>query len=177
MSYRLIDPGSEWRLHRQWFENSAIADLLDEDYCLAAKDTLYRCLDRPLKHWDALFIHLQQRWKEEFQTSFDVLLYDLTSTYFESDPPFAEGDTCQWADPGKLWEPYLLLTEIEAAFKSLRVDLGIRSVYHQQDREGACIYTCALHGLLSPGEAQGQAQVGGWKIDTRVVLENLPLLR
>jgi transposase len=91
VSYRLIDPGSEWRLHRQWFENSAVADLLDEDYSLAAKDTLYRCLDRLLKHRDALFVHLQERWKDEFKASFDVLLYDLTSTYFESDPPFPEG--------------------------------------------------------------------------------------
>lgn len=92
VAYRLIDPGSEWRLHRQWFENSAVADLLDEDYSLAAKDTLYRCLDRLLDHRDALFKHLQKRWKDEFKVSFDVLLYDLTSTYFESDPPFPEGD-------------------------------------------------------------------------------------
>ena len=96
VSYRLIDPGSEWRLHRQWFENSAIADLLDEDYAVAAKDTLYRCLDRLLKHRDDLFKHLQRRWKDEFQVSFDVLLYDLTSTYFESDPPFPEGDKRQF---------------------------------------------------------------------------------
>ncbi len=92
VAYRLIDPGSEWRLHRQWFENSAVADLLDEDYSLAAKDKLYRCLDRLLVHRDALFKHLQNRWKDEFKVSFDVLLYDLTSTYFESDPPFPEGD-------------------------------------------------------------------------------------
>ena len=92
VSYRLIDPGSEWRLHRQWFENSAVADLLGEDYSLAAKDTLYRCLDRLLPHRDELFVHLQKRWKDEFHCTFDLLLYDLTSTYFESDPPFAEGD-------------------------------------------------------------------------------------
>ncbi len=92
VTYRLIDPGSEWRLHRQWFENSAVADLLDEDYSLAAKDTLYRCLDRLLEHRDGLFKHLRQRWQDEFNVSFEVLLYDLTSTYFESDPPFPEGD-------------------------------------------------------------------------------------
>jgi transposase len=92
VTYRLIDPGSEWRLHRLWFENSAIADLLDEDFGLAAKDNLYRCLDRLLQHRDGLFKHLRQRWQDEFNVSFDVLLYDLTSTYFESDPPFAEGD-------------------------------------------------------------------------------------
>jgi hypothetical protein len=92
VTYRLIDPGSEWRLHRQWFENAAVADLLDEDFSLAAKDKLYRCLDRLLMHRDGLFVHLQKRWKDEFNVSFDVLLYDLTSTYFESDPPFPQGD-------------------------------------------------------------------------------------
>ena len=92
VSYRLIDPGSEWRLHREWFDKSAMADLLGADYRLAADDTLYRCLDQLLAHKAALFSHLQQRWKDLFAAQFDVLLYDLTSTYFESDPPFAEGD-------------------------------------------------------------------------------------
>jgi hypothetical protein len=44
--YQLVDPGSEWRLHRQWFHDSALADLLDEDFALVEKDTLYRCLYR-----------------------------------------------------------------------------------------------------------------------------------
>jgi transposase len=92
VSYRLIDPGSEWRLHREWFDKSAMADLLGADYRLAVDDTLYRCLDQLLAHKAALFSHLQQRWKDLFAAQFDVLLYDLTSTYFESDPPFAEGD-------------------------------------------------------------------------------------
>jgi len=90
--YRLIDPGSEWRLHRHWYEQSAAGDLLGEDFALAAKDNLYRCLDRLLEHREALFQHLQGRWRDEFGATFDVLLYDLTSTYFESDPPFPEGD-------------------------------------------------------------------------------------
>ncbi len=90
--YRLIDPGSEWRLHRQWYEQSALGDLLGEDFSLAAKDNLYRCLDRLLKHREELFKYLRSRWQDEFGARFDVLLYDLTSTYFESDPPFAEGD-------------------------------------------------------------------------------------
>jgi transposase len=92
VSYRLIDPGSEWRLHREWFDKSAMADLLGADYRLAVDDTLYRCLDQLLAHKAALFSHLRQRWKDLFAAQFDVLLYDLTSTYFESDPPFAEGD-------------------------------------------------------------------------------------
>jgi len=92
VSYRLMDPGSEWRLHRQWFANSAMADLLEEDFGLAQKDNLYRCLDKLLPHREALFQHLRQRWEGLFQVRFDVLLYDLTSTYFESDPPFEPED-------------------------------------------------------------------------------------
>ena len=91
-AYRLISPGSEWRLHREWFEKSALADLLGEDFALAAKDTLYRCLDKLLKHKEALFGFLKARWQGLFGITYDVLLYDLTSTYFESDPPFPEAD-------------------------------------------------------------------------------------
>src|SRR6267154_5132825 len=90
--YRLIDPGSEWRLHRQWYEQSALGDLLGEDFGLVAKDNLYRCLDRLLEHREELFKYLKERWQDQFGAKFDVLLYDLTSTYFESDPPFPEGD-------------------------------------------------------------------------------------
>jgi transposase len=92
VAYRLIDPGSEWRLHREWFERSAMGDLLGGDAALAAKDTLYRCLDKLLAHKEALQVFLQRRWQDLFGASFDVLLYDLTSTYFESDPPFTEDD-------------------------------------------------------------------------------------
>jgi hypothetical protein len=91
-TYRLIDPGSEWRLHREWFKNSAMADLLEEDFSLAQKDNLYRCLDKLLKHREELFKHLRRRWEDLFGVKFEVLLYDLTSTYFESDPPFGETD-------------------------------------------------------------------------------------
>lgn len=91
-TYRLIDPGSEWRLHRQWFERSAMADLLGEDFALAEIHKLYECHERLLEHKAALFTHLHTRWKDLFNARFDVLLYDLTSTYFESDPPFDEED-------------------------------------------------------------------------------------
>jgi transposase len=94
--YGLIDPGSEWRLHRQWFEQSAMGDLLDEDFSLVEKNALYRCLDKVLKHKEELFGHLRQRWQDLFGARFDVLLYDLTSTYFESDPPFEETDKRQF---------------------------------------------------------------------------------
>src|SRR5467141_2363883 len=69
-----------------------MADLLGEDVGLAEIHKLYRCHDRLLEHKQALFDHLVGRWRDLFNVSFDVLLYDLTSTYFESDPPFPEGD-------------------------------------------------------------------------------------
>ena len=90
--YRLLDPGSEWKLHRQWFESTAMADLLEEDFALVESHKLYECLDRLLAHKQALFDHLTGRWKDLFNAKFDVLLYDLTSTYFESDPPFGPED-------------------------------------------------------------------------------------
>ena len=91
-AYRLIDPGSEWRLHRHWFEHSAMGDLLGEDFDLVEIHKLYDCHDFLVAHKTALFDHLTQRWKDLFNAQFEVLLYDLTSTYFESDPPFPEKD-------------------------------------------------------------------------------------
>ena len=82
-TYRLIAPGSEWRLHRQWFRDTAMADLLGADFGLAEAHKLYACHDLLLAHKQALFSHLTQRWRDLFNASFDVLLYDLTSTYFE----------------------------------------------------------------------------------------------
>lgn len=96
VAYRLIDPGSEWRLHRHWFDRCAIADILHADFALAEKNTFYRCLDKLLAHKDDLFQFLCTRWGELFDATFDVLLYDLTSTYFESDTPRGEGDTRQY---------------------------------------------------------------------------------
>ena len=82
-TYRLIAPGSEWRLHRQWFGNSAMADLLGADFGLAEEHKLYACHNLLLAHKEALFSHLVGRWRDLFNADFDVLLYDLTSTYFE----------------------------------------------------------------------------------------------
>ena len=96
VAYRLIDPGSEWRLHRQWFDASAMADLLESDFALAEKNTLYRCLDRLVEHKDDLFKFLVRRWGELFGAKFDVLLYDLTSTYFETDEERGPDDLRQF---------------------------------------------------------------------------------
>src|SRR5436853_4000386 len=80
---RLLDPGSEFHVHRQWFVNSGMDELLEEDFAVAGKDRLYRCLDRVLEHKRELFVWLKQKWADLFQAEFEVLLYDLTSTYFE----------------------------------------------------------------------------------------------
>lgn len=90
--YRLLDPGSEWRLHRKWWAESALDELLGLPLPVLDKDCLYRTLDLLLAHREALFQHLRERWQDLFGARFEVLLYDLTSTYFESDPPFPEGD-------------------------------------------------------------------------------------
>ena len=82
---RLVSPGSEFRLHRQEFDHSAMGDLLGCGFAVAEKDRLYRCLDHVLEHKAAFFDHLQQRWQDLFQARFDVLLYDLTSTYIEGE--------------------------------------------------------------------------------------------
>jgi hypothetical protein len=79
-------------VHHQWFERSAMGDLLGEDYSLVEKNALYRCLDKVLENKSAFFSHLRQRWQDLFGAKFKVLLYDLTSTYFESDPPSDEED-------------------------------------------------------------------------------------
>ena len=93
VSYRLIAPGSEWKLHREWFGKSAMADLLGAEFGLAEAHKLYACHDVLLPHKDALFSHLMARWRDLFNANFDVLLYDLTSTYFEINASdVSEGD-------------------------------------------------------------------------------------
>jgi transposase len=87
--YRLLSPGSEWRLHRDWYGRSALSDLLGMDRVID-EHALYDCHDLLLEHKTALFDHLIGRWRDLFNVSFDVLLYDLTSTYFEIDPPLDE---------------------------------------------------------------------------------------
>ena len=83
VAYRLIAPGSEWKLHRDWFGKSAMADLLGADFGLAEAHKLYACHDLLLQHKADLFSHLTARWHDLFRANFEVLLYDLTSTYFE----------------------------------------------------------------------------------------------
>ncbi len=92
VAYRFLAPGSEWYLHREWLQHSAMGDLLGADLGAVAKDTLYRCLDKLVPHKADLFTFLTRRWQDLFGATYDLLLYDLTSTYFESDPPDDDGD-------------------------------------------------------------------------------------
>lgn len=87
VSYRLIDPGSEWRLHREWYHRSAMRDLLGRTGDALELQSLYRCLDKLVEHKRGLFSFLAERWRDLFEVGYEVLLYDLTSTYFECDPP------------------------------------------------------------------------------------------
>ena len=80
---RLCDPGSELNVHEKWYPKTGMSLLLDCDDAVAEKDRLYRCLDLLVKHKEALEGHLKRKWGELFGADFEVLLYDLTSTYFE----------------------------------------------------------------------------------------------
>lgn len=90
--YRLLSPGSEWRLHRHWFGTTALGDLLDVDGRAVQDDTLYRALDLLLAEKEALFSHLGGRWRDLFGAKYEILLYDLTSTYFECNEPAGDDD-------------------------------------------------------------------------------------
>lgn len=87
VTQRLLAPGSEWQLHRDWFERTALADLLGEDFGLAEIHKLYATLDQVLPLKEKLFDHLRDKWRDLFGAKYEVLLYDLTSTYFETDTP------------------------------------------------------------------------------------------
>jgi hypothetical protein len=80
---RLCAPGSELAIEERWYPATALDDLLGIDEGKINDTRLYRCLDRILPHKTKLERHLKQRYGELFGAEFDVLLYDLTSTYVE----------------------------------------------------------------------------------------------
>src|SRR5665213_1099809 len=80
---RLCDPGSELAVEQRWFPSTALDDLLGIEAEKINDSRLYRCLDRLLPHKTKLEQHLKQRYGELFAAQFDVLLYDLTSSYVE----------------------------------------------------------------------------------------------
>jgi transposase len=82
---RLVDASSELRLAEHTYEASALSELLGVPSEKVNEDRLYRTLDRLLPHKTALEKHLQQRLGELFELDYDLLLYDVTSTYFEGE--------------------------------------------------------------------------------------------
>ena len=80
---RLCAPGSELAIEERWYPSTALDDLLGIEEGKINDTRLYRCLDRILPHKTKLEQHLKQRYGELFRAEFDVLLYDLTSTYVE----------------------------------------------------------------------------------------------
>jgi len=80
---RLCAPGSELALKERWYPTTALGDLLGIEEGKINDTRLYRCLDRMLPYKTKLEQHLKQRYGELFAAEFDMLLYDLTSTYVE----------------------------------------------------------------------------------------------
>jgi hypothetical protein len=80
---RLCAPGSELAIEERWYPTTALDDLLGIEEGKINDTRLYRCLDRMLPHKTKLERHLKQRYGELFGAEFDVLLYDLTSSYVE----------------------------------------------------------------------------------------------
>jgi transposase len=80
---RLCEPSSELHIAEDWFRRTALADLLGLPEAKVNDDRLYRALDQLLPHKDALEQHLKDRLGTLFKLEYDLLLYDVTSTYFE----------------------------------------------------------------------------------------------
>jgi transposase len=80
---RLCAPGSELSVHERWFDRTAMDFLLGAGPEVAAKDRLYRALDKIVGLKNRLEVHVRQRWQDMFGAQTDIVLYDLTSTYFE----------------------------------------------------------------------------------------------
>jgi transposase len=80
---RLCAPGSEFAIEQRWYPSTALDDLLAIPEGKLNDTRLYRCLDQILPHKTKIEKHLKQRYGELFSAEFDVLLYDLTSTYVE----------------------------------------------------------------------------------------------
>ncbi len=87
---RLCEPSSELHIAEDWFRRTALGDLLGLPEAKVNDDRLYRSLDRLLPHKDALETHLKERLGTLFKLEYDLLLYDITSTYFEGQ---ANGNT------------------------------------------------------------------------------------
>ena len=85
---RLCEPSSELHIAEDWFRRTALEDILGIPDSKLNDEQLYRALDKLLPHKEALEQHLQHRLGELFEIEYDLLLYDLTSTYFEGEEPY-----------------------------------------------------------------------------------------
>ena len=84
---RLCAPGSEWAIEERWYPATVLEDLLRIPAGTINHTRLYRCLDRLIPHKTEIERHLKQRYGELFEAEFDVLLYDLTSSYVAGEAP------------------------------------------------------------------------------------------
>lgn len=89
---RLCEPSSELHVAERWYRSTALEDLLGIESEQIYDERLYRALDRVLGHKEAIEKHLVKRLEELFEISYDLLLYDVTSSYFEgvADPQIAQ---------------------------------------------------------------------------------------
>ena len=89
---RLCEPSSELHVAERWYRTTALEDLLGVSSASIYDERLYRSLDRLLPHKQAIEAHLVSRFGELFELDYDLLLYDVTSTYFEgvADPSIAK---------------------------------------------------------------------------------------
>lgn len=92
---RLLEPSSELYIAEQWFAKTALPDLLGVTEACVDDNRLYRALDHLLPHKEALEVHLKNRLGELFELEYDLLLYDVTSTYFEG----ADAEEVRTGDP------------------------------------------------------------------------------
>jgi transposase len=89
---RLLEPSSELYISEQWYPKTSLSDLLGVSEDHVDDNRLYRCLDKLLPHKEALEVHLKNRMGELFHLEYDLLMYDVTSTFFEgrADFPLAQ---------------------------------------------------------------------------------------
>src|ERR1700746_31912 len=153
---RLLDPGSEFRVHRQWYLTTAMDALLGTDFAVAEKDRLYRCLDRVMRVPE----EGQPVTPETFQFRLDK--QKLQEAEWR-DGHYLLRSNLTAGDPSVLWTRYVQLTQIESVFKSLKSELCIRPIRHQLEHRADahiliaflayCLQVTLKHRLLlhAPG--------------------------
>jgi Transposase DDE domain len=165
----LCAPGSELSIHERWFSRTAMDFLLGCDEAVAGKDRLYRALDKALEHRDALMGHLQERWSDLFGAACQILLYDLTSTYFEGEAESVESAARGYSRDHRPDTLQVLLALVVTAE-------GFPVAYEVFDGDTADVTT--LEGIVSKIEHKYGMQGRVWVFDRGVLSEdNLEELR